>query len=111
MDKRDKIRARKRLMVRYGTEKPDRTAFTRNLSATGLFLQTNHVFKPGSTVQVALKFPERTFNMWGRVIWAKRVPPELARVMGCGMGVRFVDPDPEWREFFFRWAGIEDPDD
>lgn len=107
VDKRDKARARKRLMVRYGAEKLDRSAFTRNISSTGLFLQTNAVLKPGTTMQVEMKFPERTFNMWARVIWAKRVPPELARVMGCGMGIRFVDPDPEWREFFFGWAGIK----
>ncbi len=87
-------------MVRYGVDKTDRTGFTKDLSSTGLFIKTNHVFKPGTTIQVELKFPDRTFSMWARVVWAKKVPPQLAHVLECGMGVCFVDPDPDWITFF-----------
>jgi len=90
-------------MVKYGTDKADRTAFTKNLSETGLYIGTNHVFNPGTTIQVELKFPDRTFNMWARVIWAKKVPPQLAHVLECGMGICFVDPSPEWMEYYDRW--------
>lgn len=90
-------------MVKYGTDKADRTAFTKNLSETGLFIGTNNVFKPGTTIQVELKFPDRTFSMWARVIWAKKVPSQLAHVVECGMGVCFVDPSAEWLEFYERW--------
>ena len=68
-------------MVKYGTDKADRTAFTKNLSETGLFIGTNNVFKPGTTIQVELKFPDHTFSMWARVIWAKKVPSQLAHVV------------------------------
>jgi Tfp pilus assembly protein PilZ len=90
-------------MVRYGTDKADRTAFTKNLSETGLFIGTNNVFKPGTTIQVELKFPDRSFSMWARVIWAKKVPSQLAHVVECGMGVRFVDPTAEWMDFYNEW--------
>lgn len=97
-------RAKRRMMVRYGVATPDKTAFTKNLSETGLFLQTNQVFKPGTTLHVQIQFPKSPVSMWGRVVWAKTVPPGLAHVVECGMGIRFVDPPAEWSDFFHQWA-------
>ena len=45
-------RHRKRVMVRFGPEAPEKTAFTANLSVHGLLLQTNHVHAPGTMLQV-----------------------------------------------------------
>jgi Tfp pilus assembly protein PilZ len=104
IDKRETGRAKKRLLVRYGVEKADRTGFTKNLSVTGLYIKTNNVLKPGSTIQIDLQFPDRKFSMWARVVWAKKVPPQLAHVLECGMGVCFIDPGPEWIEYFRSWA-------
>jgi Tfp pilus assembly protein PilZ len=103
VEKRNTGRARKRVMVRYGADRPDKTAFTRNISKTGLFVQTNSVFKPGTTLQLELHFSDRTFELWARVVWAKRVPPQLAHVLECGMGLHFLQPPAEWGEFFERW--------
>lgn len=103
--KRGAPRARKRLMVRYGVTAPERTAFTKNVSENGLFIHTNLVMRPGTTIQVQVHFPDRTFSHWARVMWAKQVPPQLAHVVECGMGVRFVDPSPDWAEYFARWKG------
>jgi Tfp pilus assembly protein PilZ len=97
-------RAKRRVMVRYGTRAPDKTAFTKNVSETGMFLQTNQVMRPGTTIQVQAEFPDQTFTMWARVVWAKKVPPQLAHVLGAGMGVCFIDPEPEWLEYYKRWA-------
>jgi len=108
-DKRRDGRARRRLMVKYGLSTADKTAFTKNLSETGLFIQTNSVFKPGTTIHVAIQFPQETISMWAQVVWAKVVPPQLAHVLECGMGVRFIDPTPDWMAFFLEWkkkAGI-----
>jgi hypothetical protein len=103
-DKRELGRAKKRVMVRYGLEKPDRTGFTKNVSETGLYIKTNNVLKPGLTIQIELHFPDRKFSMWARVVWAKKVPPQLAHVLECGMGICFIDPSPEWVEYFRAWA-------
>jgi len=108
-DKRTLNRAKRRMMVRYGLSAADRTAFTRNVSETGLFVQTNQVFKPGTTIHVQIRFPTETFSMWARVVWAKVVPPQLAYLVECGMGVIFIDPSPEWIAFFHEWkkkAGV-----
>ena len=103
-EKRGTGRTKRRLMVRFGQQTADRTAFTKNLSETGLFLQTNHVFPPGSTVQLQIHFPERVFSHWARVAWAKKVPPQLAHVLECGMGVCFLDPNADWLEFYASWV-------
>jgi len=110
-DKRTRNRARRRMMVRYGLGTADKTAFTKNLSETGLFLMTNQVFKPGTTMQVQIQFPTETFSLWARVVWAKVVPPQLAHVLECGMGICFIDPSDDWKAFFQEWkkkAGVID---
>jgi hypothetical protein len=96
-------RARSRLMARFGETVPDRVGFTGNISESGLYLRTNSVFRPGSTIQLAVQFPDRTFTFWGTVVWAKKVPPQLAHILDCGMGIRFIDPGPEWAKFYGTW--------
>jgi Tfp pilus assembly protein PilZ len=97
-------RAKRRVMVRFGEKSADRMAFTKNLSETGLFMQTNFVVKPGTVLSVELHFPDRKFSMWARVVWAKRVPPQLAHVLECGMGICFLEPTPDWLSFFRDWS-------
>ena len=100
-DKREDRRERRRVMVRYGTRATDKTAFTRNISERGLFLQTHQVMAPGSTIQVKVQFPDREFHMWARVRWAKRAPGQLMGIVAAGMGIKFVDPPSEWLEYFY----------
>jgi len=90
-------------MVRYGVETASKTGFTGNLSESGMFLRTNVVCPPGATIQVEIAFPDRVWSLWARVVWAKRVPPQLAHVLECGMGLCFVDPPPDWFDFFDVW--------
>lgn len=105
MEKRDQPRSKKRVMIRYGQTKADRTAFTKDVSARGIQLKTNNVFSPGTTVLVELSFTDRTFTTWAKVRWAKKVPPQLAHVLECGMGLEFIDPPPDWFEYFASWSG------
>lgn len=97
------LRAKARLLVRFGVRELDRSAVTKNVSASGLFVHTNHPYRPNTTVQISVQFPERTFHFWGRVIWAKQVPPQLAHVLDCGMGICFIEPSVEWIEFYSEW--------
>jgi Tfp pilus assembly protein PilZ len=103
VEKRVKDRAKKRLMVKYGLDKADRTAFTKNVSEAGMNLKTNHVFKPGSTLMLEVHMPDKVFSLWARVAWAKKVPPQLAHVLDCGMGLSFVEVPPEWNAYFKQW--------
>jgi hypothetical protein len=90
-------------MIRFGTPVADKIAFTRNISESGMYIQTNGVFKPGTIVQVQLELDGREFTLQARVLRAKRAPARLARFAGVGMGVRFVDPGPEWIEHYRGW--------
>ena len=101
--KRAQPRRRKRLMVRFGEQRPERTAFTKNISEHGLFILTSALVKPGTMIQVQIHFPDRVVSHWARVAWAKQAPPQLAHVVECGIGVRFVDPPPEWFQYFEQW--------
>jgi Tfp pilus assembly protein PilZ len=82
----------------------DKIALSKNLSETGLNLNTNQLFEPGASIQVELKFPDRTFNMWARVVWIKKVPRQQALTFKAWMGLSFIAPSPEWREYFGEWS-------
>ncbi|MBZ5638699.1 MAG: PilZ domain-containing protein [Acidobacteriia bacterium] len=97
------LRARARLLVRFGIAAPEKTGFTKNVSESGLFVHTNQVFEPGTTIQLKVQFPDGPFSFWGRVMWAKQVPPQLAHLLDCGMGIRFLEPSPEWLAYYEKW--------
>ncbi len=102
-EKRVIRRAKTRVLCRYGVTVADKTAFTKNISESGLFLKSNQVFRPGTTIQLTLQFPDRTFSFWATVVWAKQVPPQLAHLLECGMGIRFINPSPEWLAYYENW--------
>lgn len=102
-EKRDVHRTRRRVRVRYGVERLEKTAFTQNVSEGGLFLRTNQVFAPGTVLQIEVEFSDRKFSLWARVAWAKQVPPQLAHVVECGMGLSLIEPPPEWVQFYAEW--------
>jgi PilZ domain-containing protein len=91
-EKRNIDRLRKRFSVRFGIDCPTRLAFTEDLSSTGLFIKTTNICVPGSLIQVEVNLSEQqTVVLEGRVMWAKKVPPQLIHIVKkCGMGVRIV---------------------
>lgn len=103
VNRRRAARTKRRIMVRYGPSGPVRTGFTKNLSETGLFVRSNQVYPPGTTLHVEVQFPERTFHLWAKVMWAKRVPAQLSHVLDCGMGLHFLEPDAGFLEYFRDW--------
>jgi hypothetical protein len=98
-------REAKRFMVRYGTKDLNRGGFTRNISETGMCLQTNAVLEPGTRIQLRFELEERTFTMAAQVIWAKSVPSSLARIRRGGMGICFIEPSLDWIQFYNKWIG------
>ncbi len=89
--------------MRFGVSGPEKTGFTMNVSLSGTYIKTNTVFKPGTMIQLEFDFPGEKQSVWAQVIWARRVPPELAHVLPCGMGVRFINPGPDWERAFKVW--------
>ena len=35
--------------------------------------------------------------------WGKKVPPQLAHLLDCGMGLQFIEPGAEWSAFYSEW--------
>lgn len=106
LSNRKQNRARKRLMVRYGVETPDHTAFTQNLSEGGMYVTTNDVLSPGTELTLEVQTDEGTFALRGVIAWVKRVPANLAHLLHAGMGIQLTQPPREWIEFCERWKKI-----
>lgn len=91
-EKRDSIRFRKRLRLRFGKETPSTLAYTEDVSLSGVFIKTPNVLQPRSPIAIELEFPDGgTVAMEGVVMWAKRVPLSLLhKINKSGMGVRIM---------------------
>jgi|SRR6056297_687465 len=89
---RDSIRKKKRLKVRFGTDYPKRVAFTGDASESGLYIITGQPEGPGTRLLIELLLPdEQQVIAFGRVVWAKKVPPNLIRVANrAGMGIQLL---------------------
>ena len=104
--RRSTQRSHKRLMVRYGMETANRTAFTQNLSDGGMYVKTNNVLPPGTELVVEVQTDDGTFILRGVIAWAKRVPANLAHLLHAGMGIQLIDPPRSWVDFCDRWKKI-----
>lgn len=90
-NRRDKRFAR-RLQVRFWKrgEKIAHSAYTTNVSTTGMFIATSVPPPPGSRVRVELLHGDEGFMLEGEVVHAARVSPLLKQLRDSGMGVRFL---------------------
>ena len=91
-EKRDITRKRKRVKVRFGIEEPKKVAFTDDISIDGIFIKTATPEKPGQLLNLEITLPDESLALCtGRVHWAKRVPPNMLRLVGKGgMGLRII---------------------
>lgn len=98
MEKRPAARRLKRLFVRFGTDLPIYVGYTTDISETGIFIKASTIFPPKTIVKIAVTMPDdRVVLLTGEVIWAKRVPAQLTRlVRKNGMGIRLQQPDASY---------------
>ena len=94
-------RFKRRLTVRYALSGRDwRPGFTRNLSASGLFVEARHLEPPGTKVEMEIDVPRKgTVHLMGEVIWGRSVGRGMERVALGGFGVRVVQADEGWYQF------------
>jgi hypothetical protein len=90
-DKRDIVRLKKRITVRFGIEEPNRVAFTEDVSGTGMFIKTPNICPPNTKIRIEFEVANNKVELEARVMWAKKVPQNLFHlVKKSGMGVRFL---------------------
>jgi len=103
-EKRDLKRKRKRVKVRFGLEEPTKIAFSDDISHRGIFIKTVAPEKPGLLLQLEITLPDDSLVLCtGRIHWAKRVPPNMLRLVGKGgMGLKilgFTQGEQAYEEF------------
>lgn len=90
-----KDRARRfprRVQVRFWAQNNPETSYagySRNISATGMFIATIHPHKPGSRMVIEFQEDGATFEVRASVAHSAKVSPLLQSVRPSGMGVRF----------------------
>ncbi len=91
-ESRNAKRNRKRLPLRFGVEEASRIGFTDDLSETGLFIKSAIVQNPNTILMIELTPPGgELVVLTGRVMWAKKIPPNLLRRLKGGMGIRIIE--------------------
>jgi len=100
-EKRNLDRHRKRMALRFGVEEAMRSAFTEDLSTTGLFIKTAYAPPPGSVITIELTLEDaRQVLLVAQVRWVKKVPPQmihLARKGGMGVKIiRFISGEEDY---------------
>jgi hypothetical protein len=103
MQRRRSERVRVRLPVRYGPGSVEREGFADSISEGGLYINTNRIYKVGTSLLVEIDFPGRTFYHQGEVVWAIAVPEHQRSALICGIGIGFTRPDPAWPGYFREW--------
>jgi len=102
-EKRHNKRHHKRLSVRFGEQECSRIAFADNFNEQGLFLRTARVSPPGVRLQLQMSTPVGDVRAEGEVAWARRIPPQMLRlVSNGGMGIRilhFVEGENVFRDY------------
>jgi Tfp pilus assembly protein PilZ len=91
-NRRSYPRTLRRVQVRFSIdgEEKVRHGFTKNLSLTGALVTTADPPRRGSVVRMEMVGKERTSIVYGRVVHAHRMPPELRRFAESAMGVHFL---------------------
>lgn len=93
-EKRDKDtnRQRKRLTLRFGTERPEKIGFTEDISREGLFIKAVSPYPPNTKLKIELTTSDNSIiKIEGVVMWAKKVPVNLMQfVKKGGMGIRII---------------------
>jgi type IV pilus assembly protein PilZ len=93
-------RVEARFRVRFGTVQDFVLEYAANISAGGVFVQSEHPPQLHTVVTVAMELPDGGNPVEAKGIIVHRVTPEeaKARKSMAGMGVQFVDADDEFRE-------------
>jgi hypothetical protein len=90
-DKRDIVRHKRRITVRFGIDEANRVAFTEDISITGMFIKTPNICPPNTKILIEFELSNKKIALIGRVMWAKKVPQNLFHlVKKSGMGIRFL---------------------
>jgi Tfp pilus assembly protein PilZ len=86
----------KRLVAKFSSGGDTYNGRLSNLSLRGLFIRTNRVFAPGTTINIELVLPDGTRSfLKGIVRWAERTHLAIRN----GMGIELLERDRAFMDF------------
>jgi hypothetical protein len=108
MNRRSSQRIKRRIPCDFKYEGHTYAGIVVDLSAEGLFLQTESAIDPGVELAMRLR-PERADEVWvrARVVRRRFTPAVLASMIRRGVGMKILRAPPE----FYGLLGVEPPDD
>ncbi|MBW2289601.1 MAG: PilZ domain-containing protein [Deltaproteobacteria bacterium] len=94
-------RKKKRLSCEIVSNESRFSGIAIDISATGLFIQTNVKPTPGTLIEVGISLPgvDEPVRMEARVARKKIVPPELLTLAHGGIGLALVQPAEAYLDF------------
>ena len=92
-EKRDSSRFRKRLRLRFGTDKPSKLAYTEDFGHSGMFIRTSSILPPGTKLLIEITLTDDSLVLFsGMIRWSKSVPPNLMHlVKKSGLGIKIMN--------------------
>jgi hypothetical protein len=93
------------LPVRYGVSKPVLSGRTRNLSLSGMFVDTRLPLTTGGTAGMLLELEHCRLPLRGNVVWTREQPGPSRP---AGMGVELVRPPAAYKKYVHALA-LEQP--
>jgi type IV pilus assembly protein PilZ len=115
-DRREHERVLVNLEVDYKCDDTFLFAYITDLSAMGIFIQTEKPHAPGTNLNLRFQPPGGPqMDIEGRVIWVNRPRPGKSESHNPGMGIQFVDLTPTQRDQILglirTFAYLSDDDD
>jgi type IV pilus assembly protein PilZ len=94
-------------------------AYITDISAMGIFVQTNNPEPEGTRLNLCFRAPKemggKLMELEGEVVWVNHHRPHDPQGRNPGMGIQFVDLTPQQREEVMRmvrtFAYLDDEDD
>jgi hypothetical protein len=96
-------RTKRRFFVEWQIGDDKCTGFTRDVSPTGMFIESAHIPESGLTVSLTLLLPDgRKLRVRGTVVRAHHVSADVSRFIAGGFGVRLVEAPEEYFQILAR---------
>jgi type IV pilus assembly protein PilZ len=105
--------------VDYRADETFLFAYITDISAMGIFIQTNNPEPKGTRLNLCFRTPvelgDRLLEIEGEVVWINPYRPDDTDGRNPGMGVRFLDLSPDQRDDVMRlvrtFAFLDDEED